>query len=77
MSFKVKVGVTTDPTSKRSFYQNQTNNFSNWQVIETFTSREEAMEFAILYADNHGFTLEPEEPDNGLIWYVYRFEYKE
>jgi len=77
MSIKVKVGVTTDPKTKRSFYQNQFENFYNWQILETFTCREDASKCAILYSEYYGYNLEPEEPETGLIWYVYRFEFEE
>jgi len=77
MSIEVKVGVTTDPKTKRSFYQNQIKGYYNWQIIETYTCRDEAQEYAILYAEDYGCEIEPNCSEPGPIFYVYRLEYKE
>ena len=76
MPFNVKVGVTSDPKTKRSYYQNQIKGYCNWQIIETYTCRDEAQEYANLYSCEFECELDSKCTESGPIFYVYRLEYQ-
>jgi len=80
-----KIGITTNPESRRVYWQNQAMAFTNWQILEIFRSKTAAKEYETAYALRHG--CEAELVDSDALgaakesttehdwWYVYHFDY--
>ena len=70
-----RVGITTDPDTRRAFWQAQVVGFANWRILTTFRSKEKAQEYETWYARRYGCQAYAGGPDAPGTWYVYRFDY--
>jgi hypothetical protein len=80
-----KIGITTNPESRRVSWQEQTEGFANWQILEVFRSKAAAKEYQTAYALRHGCEMELGDSDELRLakeptteeewWYVYHFDY--
>jgi hypothetical protein len=81
-----KVGMTTKPEERRTYWENQAAGFTNWRILETFRSKAAAKEYQIAYALRHGCEADlggsdiagtSREPAAEYEWwYVYHFDYE-
>jgi len=80
-----RIGITTDPEGRRSYWQNQAPGFANWEILEVFRSKPAAKEYETQYALRHGchgalsdldppVTAKERQPEHEW-WYVYHFDY--
>ena len=49
-----RVGITTDPDTRRAYWQNQVVGFTNWRILSRFRSRTEAQAYETRYARRYG-----------------------
>jgi hypothetical protein len=80
-----KVGITTDPEARRTYWKDQTIGFTNWQILDTFRSKAAAKEYETAYALRHGcevalgdsdaFGKAKESATEYEWWYIYHFDY--
>ena len=70
-----RVGITTDPDTRRAYWQNQVTGFTNWRILKSFRHRAEAQEYETQYAEKYGCQAAPGGADAPGPWYVYRFDY--
>jgi len=70
-----RVGMTTDPESRRAFWENQVIGLTNWRILGKYRSRSEAQQHEIQYASRYGCHASPGGADAPGLWYVYRFDY--
>jgi len=70
-----RVGITTDPDTRRAYWQNQVVGFRNWQILNRFRSKAEAQGYETRYARRHGCQAYAGGPDAPGTWYAYRFDY--
>ncbi len=70
-----RVGITTDPDTRRAYWQNRVVGFGNWQILKSFGSKAMAQEYEALYAEKHRCQAFPGGADALGTWYVYRFDY--
>jgi len=70
-----RVGITTDPDTRRAYWQNQVVGFTNWRILKSFRRRAEAQEYETQYAKRYGCQASPGGADAPGTWYVYRFDY--
>jgi len=81
-----KVGITTNPESRRVYCENQAMGFTNWQILEVFRSKTAAKEYETAYALRHGCEADLGGSDVPITsrepttehdwWYVYHFDYE-
>jgi len=70
-----RVGMTTDPTTRQAYWQNQVVGFTNWRILKSFRLRADAQEYETQYAAKYGCQASQGGPDAPGTWYVYRFDY--
>ncbi len=70
-----RVGITTDPHTRRAYWQNQVVGFTNWRILKSFRHKTEAQEYETQYAERYRCQAHAGGPDAPGIWYVYRFDY--
>ncbi len=70
-----RVGITTDPDARQAYWQNQVVGFRNWQILNSFRSKEEAQGYETRYARRHGCQASAGGADVPGTWHVYRFDY--
>lgn len=70
-----RVGITTDPPTRKSKWKSQVNGFRNWCIIQRFSSRKNAQEYEDWYAKRYGFLASHGGMSAMGPWYVYRFDY--
>ena len=70
-----RVGMTTDPESRRASWENKVVGLTNWRILGKYRSREEAQASETRYASRYGCQASPGGPDATGTWYVYRFDY--
>lgn len=70
-----RVGITTDPGSRRSYWENRVVGLTNWRILMKFRSRSAAQQYENEYAARYGCHAHPGGPDAPGTWYVYRFDY--
>jgi hypothetical protein len=70
-----RVGITTDPDTRKLFWQNQVVGLKNWKILETFKSKEEAQGYETRYARRNNCQAHAGGADAPGTWYVYRFDY--
>jgi len=49
-----RVGITTDPDTRREQWRSQVVGFTNWKVLDSFRSRAAAQEYVTWYARRYG-----------------------
>jgi hypothetical protein len=70
-----RVGITTDPDTRREQWKSQVVGLKNWRILNSFRSKAKAQEYESRYARMHGCHAHPGGADAPGIWYVYRFDY--
>jgi len=70
-----RVGITTDPDTRRAYWENHVVGLTNWRIINTFRYKSDAQEYEIRYANRVGCAAHAGGPDTSGTWYVYRFDY--
>lgn len=70
-----RVGITTDPGERRSYWENRVVGLTNWRILTSFRSRSAAQQYENEYAVRSGCHAHPGGPDASGTWYVYRFDY--
>jgi len=70
-----RVGITTDLTTRRAYWQAHVIGFANWRILEKSRSKEKAQEYETWYAGRYGCRAHAGGPDTPGTWYVYRFDY--
>ena len=80
-----RVGMTTKPENKRTYWQTAVDGFSNWQILNSFKSKAAAKEYGVAYAIRNGCESSLDDPEPPIRerdyeveydwWYVYYFEY--
>ena len=70
-----RVGITTDPDTRRDQWKSQVVGFTNWRILSNFRSRAEAQEYETRYAKRYGCHAYHGGADAPGTWYVYRFDY--
>jgi len=70
-----RVGITTDPESRKAFWASKVVGFTNWQILTQFPSKEKAQEYESWYAAKYGCQASPGGAEASGTWYVYRFDY--
>jgi len=70
-----RVGITTDPATRKAAWQSQVVGFANWRILGTFRNREEAQQCETNYAARYGCHAHPRGAEARGPWYVYRFDY--
>ena len=72
-----RIGITTDLVAQKAYWESNSNNLQNWQVIAgPFSSRTDAQEEAIRLAANtncDSTTSGSISDTPGAEWWVYRF----
>lgn len=80
-----RVGMTTKPEDKRTYWQTAVEGFANWQILTSFKSKAAAKEYGVAYALRNGCASSLDDPEPPIRerdyeveydwWYVYYFEY--
>lgn len=72
-----RVGMTTDPAARKSYWQGQHPTMRNWTILASGLSREEAQKKEDDFARFGNCTASGggNDPDRLKAWSVYRFEY--
>jgi hypothetical protein len=70
-----RVGMTTDPKTRKAYWENKVLGFKNWQILNTFSTKDKAQQYETNYAAKHGCQAGAGGPDTPGTWYVYRFDY--
>ena len=70
-----RVGITTDPQTRKSYWQSQVVGMYNWKIIGKHNSKEDAQEHETNYAVKHNCLAFPGGASAAGTWYVYRFDY--
>ena len=70
-----RVGITTDPETRRAYWEGQVVGLTGWQIVANYRSRDEAQRHETRYAQTHGCEASPGGADASGTWYVYRFDY--
>ena len=73
-----RVGMTTDPTARRKFWENKHPTLKNWRILASDLSRQMAQQRENREARERGCQAsgggdDPDKP--GARWSVYCFEY--
>lgn len=71
-----RVGMTTNPESRKKYWESQVVGLSNWKILATARSKTKAQELEIQYAQKYGCNYHPggDGPEKAT-WYVYYFKY--
>ena len=70
-----RVGITTDPSGRKSTWESKVVGLNNWRVYGPF-SREEAQSQENMIARTYGCKAHPGgRSDPSRNWYVYTFSY--
>ena len=70
-----RVGITTDPDARRSFWENQVIGLTNWRILGKYMNREKAQQHETQYALTSGCQSHAGGADATGPWHVYRFDY--
>ena len=70
-----RVGITTDPTTRRAAWEREVVGLTGWQILTNFTSRTQAQAYETQYAQTHGCEASPGGANAPGTWSVYRFDY--
>lgn len=70
-----RVGITTDPDTRRSAWESRVTGLRNWQILGKYTNRSDAQAHETRYAKTYGCKASPGGADARGLWYVYRFDY--
>jgi len=54
-----RVGITTDPKTRKLFWQSQVVGFTNWRILSKFKDRAEAQAYETRYARRYGCQASP------------------
>lgn len=70
-----RVGITTNPDERKRYWQNRVVGFSNWRILGTYQSKQQAQEHENRYAHATGCIAHAGGPDVPGKWHVYTFRY--
>ena len=70
-----RVGITTNPTERKAYWERQVIGLSNWRILGTYPSKQEAQAHETRYAASSGCQAHAGGPDASGTWSVYRFDY--
>lgn len=71
-----RVGITTDPERRKSEWEREYPNLTNWQILEEHYTKSAAQAAEDRLAKKYGCVAHPggDGPDYAT-WYVYYFQY--
>ncbi|MEQ8336476.1 MAG: hypothetical protein RIA62_03975 [Cyclobacteriaceae bacterium] len=70
-----RVGITTDPAKRKSYWESQVIGLKNWKILASYNAKSKALEHEKRYAERYGCKLSLGGVDGKGSWSVYRFEY--
>lgn len=70
-----RVGITTNPAGRKSYWEGQVVGLKNWQILAKYATKAEAQVYETTYAESHGCHASPGGQDAIGPWFVYHFEY--
>ena len=70
-----RVGITTDPEKRKSYWNNQVIGFKNWRILQKYANKKDAQTHENRAAKKYNCIAHAGGPDTPGIWYVYKFEY--
>ena len=70
-----RVGITTDPDTRKKYWENQVVGFSRWRILKSFSTKDAAQKFENEYSKKHGCKAHAGGPDTKGTWYAYRFDF--
>lgn len=70
-----RVGITTNPQERKAYWQNQVVGFSDWKILGTYATKQQAQEHEDRHAKRYGCTAHAGGPDTPGQWHVYKFNY--
>ena len=70
-----RVGITTDPQTRRAYWNNQVVELKNWNILAQYPTKVQAQQHENRYAARTGCRAHAGGPDTPGTWYVYRFDY--
>lgn len=74
-----KIGITTDPERRRARWEHwcikQGHPMKNWEIIDKFSTKEEAQKAEDALATELGCEAYPGGPDVDGPWHLYRIDY--
>jgi hypothetical protein len=63
-----RVGMTTDPTSRRTYWESRVVGLANWRILKDFRSKARAQEYETEYASRYGCRAQAGGPDAPGTW---------
>lgn len=70
-----RVGITTDPETRKAYWERQVVGLDGWRILAQYTSRDKAQEHETQYAERNGCQAKAGGADAPGPWHVYRFDY--
>ncbi|MDN5202523.1 hypothetical protein QQ008_14140 [Fulvivirgaceae bacterium BMA10] len=70
-----RVGITTNPTERKAYWQNQVIGLTNWRILATYNNKADAQAHENRHALSHGCTAQAGGPNAPGVWSVYKFDY--
>ena len=70
-----RVGITTNPSARKTFWENKVVGLRRWQILSKHFSREVAQQKEDRVAREHGCNASPGGSAASGVWYVYHFYY--
>jgi hypothetical protein len=70
-----RVGITTDPNTRKTYWESHVIGFKNWRIVTKFKSKEKAQAYEKWYASRYNCRAHAGGPDTPGTWHVYRFDY--
>ena len=70
-----RAGITTRPEERRAEWERQVVGLTNWRILGTYRSRQEAQAHENRYAQQTGCRAGAGGSDAPGLWHVYRFDY--
>lgn len=70
-----RVGITTDPVARRSYWEKQVVGFANWRILATYKKKSDALDHEERNAKRYGCKSHAGGPDKKGVWSVYKFDY--
>jgi len=70
-----RVGITTNPTQRRTYWESQVVGLTNWRILATYRTKAEAQAHETRHASTYGCQAHAGGADAPGIWSVYKFEY--
>ncbi len=70
-----RIGITTDPDTRRADWERQVVGLRDWRLLRTFGAKPGAKKYAAQYAEKYGCRMSSVDMNVGGTWYVYRYNF--